>query len=114
MPVVCTGFAQGTKNKTAEPFYDVQGDSMYSILSIGATYFFSTLLKTIASADVVNIANLKNQIVVKNSDGKVLFGKGKVTKFATETYGPTTDNFDFTFICPVDDPSLGGKLTFLK
>ena len=26
-----------------------------------ATYFFSTLLKTIASADVVNIANLKNQ-----------------------------------------------------
>ena len=84
---------------------------MYSILSIGATYFFSTLLKTIASADVVNIANLKNQIVVKNSDGKVLFGKGKVTKFATETYDPTTDNFDFSFICPVDDPSLGGKLT---
>ncbi len=79
-----------------------------------ATYFFSTLLKTIASADVVNIANLKNQIVVKNSDGKVLFEKGKVAKFATETYGPATDNFDFTFICPVDDPSLGGKLTFLK
>ncbi len=62
-----------------------------------ATYF-STLLKTIASADVVNIANLKNQIVVKNSDGKVLFEKGKVTKFATETYDPTTDNFDFTFL----------------
>ena len=43
MPVVCTGFAQGTKNKTAEPFYDVQGDSMCSILSIDATYFFMLL-----------------------------------------------------------------------
>ena len=62
MPVVCTGVAQGSKKiKTAEPFYDVHGDSMYSILSIDATYYFSTLLKTIASADVVNIANLKNQ-----------------------------------------------------
>jgi len=40
-PVVCTGFAQGSKKiKAAEPFYDVQG-SMYSILSIDATYFFS-------------------------------------------------------------------------
>ena len=30
VPVVCTGFAQGSKKiKTAEPFYDVQGDSMY-------------------------------------------------------------------------------------
>ena len=29
-PVVCTGFAQGSKKiKAAEPFYDVQGDSMY-------------------------------------------------------------------------------------
>ena len=34
---VCTGYQ---KIKTAEPFYDVQGDSMYSILSVDATYFF--------------------------------------------------------------------------
>jgi len=37
---VCTRLK---KIKTAEPFYDVQGDSMCSILSIGATCF-STLL----------------------------------------------------------------------
>ena len=40
VPVVCTGFAQGSKKiKAAEPFYDVQGGSMCSILSIDATYF---------------------------------------------------------------------------
>ena len=44
VPVVCTGFAQGSKKiKTAEPFYDVKGDSMYSIISVDATCF-STLL----------------------------------------------------------------------
>ena len=44
MPVVCTGFAQGSKKiKTAEPFYDVQGGSMCSILLISATYFFMLL-----------------------------------------------------------------------
>ena len=46
--LACLWFAQGLhkaqKNKTAEPFYNVQGDSMYSILSIDATCFFSTLL----------------------------------------------------------------------
>ena len=40
-------FAQGLhkaqKNKTAEPFSDVQGGSMCSILLIGATYFFMLL-----------------------------------------------------------------------
>ena len=42
VPVVCTGFAQGSKKiKTAEPFYDVQGDSMCSILSIDATSSFN-------------------------------------------------------------------------
>ena len=35
------GLHKAQKNKTAEPFYDVQGDSMYSILSIGATYFLN-------------------------------------------------------------------------
>ena len=44
--LACLWFAQGLhktqKNKTAEPFYNVQG-SMYSILSIDATCFFSTL-----------------------------------------------------------------------
>ena len=43
--LACLWFAQGLhkaqKNKTAEPFYNVQGDSMYSILSIDATYFFN-------------------------------------------------------------------------
>ena len=43
--LACLWFAQGLhkaqKNKTAEPFYDVQGDSMCSILSIDATYFFN-------------------------------------------------------------------------
>ena len=42
VPVVCTGFAQGSKKiKAAEPFYDVQGASMNSILSIDATYFLN-------------------------------------------------------------------------
>ena len=41
---VCKGFAQGSKKiKAAEPFYDVQGGSMCSILSIDATYFFILL-----------------------------------------------------------------------
>ena len=35
------GLHKAQKNKTAEPFYNVQGDSMYSILSIDATYFFN-------------------------------------------------------------------------
>jgi len=40
--LACLWFAQGSKKiKAAEPFYDVQGDSMYSILSIDATYFFN-------------------------------------------------------------------------
>ena len=44
VPVVCTGFAQGSKKiKAAELFYDVQGGSMCSILSIDATYFFMLL-----------------------------------------------------------------------
>ena len=38
VPVACTRLK---KIKAAEPFYDVQGDSMCSILSIGATYFFN-------------------------------------------------------------------------
>ena len=42
--LACLWFANGLhraqKNKTAEPFYDVQGGSMCSILSIDATYFF--------------------------------------------------------------------------
>jgi len=60
VPVVCTGFAQEPKIKTAdlllracglhkaqkkikaaEPFYDVQGYSMYSIISIDETCFFN-------------------------------------------------------------------------
>ena len=49
--LACLWFAQGLhkaqKNKTAEPFYNVQGDSMYSILPIVATSFFSTSLKGI-------------------------------------------------------------------
>ena len=40
--LACLWFAQGSKKiKTAEPFYDVQGDYMYSILPIDATYFFN-------------------------------------------------------------------------
>ena len=43
--LACLWFAQGShkaqKNKTAEPFYNVQGDSMYSILLIDAPYFFN-------------------------------------------------------------------------
>ena len=38
VPVACTRLK---KIKAAEPFYDVQGDSMCSILSIGATFFFN-------------------------------------------------------------------------
>ena len=49
----CLRFAQGLhkaqKNKTTEPLYNVQGDSMYSILSIDAiltlTYFFNITKK---------------------------------------------------------------------
>ena len=45
--LACLWFAKGLhraqKNKTAEPFYDFQGGSMCSILSIGATYFFMLL-----------------------------------------------------------------------
>ena len=47
--LACLWFAQGLhrvrtrlkKIKAAEPFYDVQGDSMNSILSIDATYFLN-------------------------------------------------------------------------
>ena len=43
--LACLWLAQGLhkaqKNKTAEPFYNVQGDSMCSILSIDATCFFN-------------------------------------------------------------------------
>jgi len=39
--LACPWFAQKPKIKTAEPFYDVQGYSMYSILSIDATCFFN-------------------------------------------------------------------------
>ena len=46
--LACPWFAQEPKIKTAEPFYDVQGDSMYSFLSVDATCF-STLLKGINS-----------------------------------------------------------------
>ena len=46
--LACLWFAQGSKKiKAAEPFYDVQGGSMYSILSIDATYFFFMLLNLI-------------------------------------------------------------------
>ena len=45
--LACLWFAQGLhkaqKNKTAEPFYNVQGDSMYSILPIDATFFLHHL-----------------------------------------------------------------------
>ncbi len=44
--LACLWFAQGLhkapkKIKAAEPFYDVQGYSMYSILSVDATCFFN-------------------------------------------------------------------------
>ena len=40
--LACLWFAQGSKKiKAAEPFYDVQGGSMCSILLIGATYFLN-------------------------------------------------------------------------
>ena len=43
--LACLWFAQGLhkaqKNKTAEPFYNVQGDSMCSILPIDATSSFN-------------------------------------------------------------------------
>ena len=48
--LACLWFAQGLhkaqKNKTAEPFYNVQG-SMYSILSVDATYFFQHYLASV-------------------------------------------------------------------
>ena len=34
------GFAQGPKNQNSRAVYDVQVDSMNSIIPIGATYFF--------------------------------------------------------------------------
>ena len=40
--LACLWFAQGSKKiKAAELFYDVQGDSMYSFLSVDATCFFN-------------------------------------------------------------------------
>ena len=56
--LACTWFAQGSKKiKTAEPFYDVQGDSMCSILSIDVTYFFSTSLKGIIRKECQSFTN---------------------------------------------------------
>ena len=63
--LACLWFAQGLhrvctrlkKIKAAEPFYDVQGDSMYSILSIDATYFFSTSLKVIIRKECQSFTN---------------------------------------------------------
>ena len=50
VPAVCTGFAQGSKKiKAAEPFYDVQGGSMCSILSIDATCFFQHYLRALSA-----------------------------------------------------------------
>ena len=52
--LACLWFAQGLhkaqkKIKTAEPFYNVQGDSMYSILSIDATCFFQHHLRSLSA-----------------------------------------------------------------
>jgi len=51
--LACLWFAQGLhkaqKNKTAEPFYDVQGDSMYSILPIDSTSFFLHHLRALSA-----------------------------------------------------------------
>ena len=50
VPVVCTGVAQDSKKiKRAEPFYDVQGGSMSSILLIGATYFSQHHLRALSA-----------------------------------------------------------------
>ena len=50
--LACLWLAQGLhkaqKNKTAEPFYNVQGDSMCSILSIDATSFFLHHLRALS------------------------------------------------------------------
>ena len=43
---VCTRLK---KIKAAEPFYNVQGDSMYSILPIDATYFFPHHLRALSA-----------------------------------------------------------------
>ena len=57
VPVVCAGFAQGSKKiKTAEPFYDVQGDSMYSIYRL-TQLVFSTLLKGIIRKECQSFTN---------------------------------------------------------
>ena len=50
---VCTRLK---KIKAAEPFYDVQGDSMNSILSIDATYFFNITKKRCRNPWVTKIA----------------------------------------------------------
>ena len=59
--LACLWFAHGLhkaqKNKTAEPFYNVQGGSMCSILLIGATYFFSTSLKGIIRKECQSFTN---------------------------------------------------------
>ena len=54
VPVVCTRLK---KIKAAEPFYDVQGDSMCSILPIDATSFFSTSLKVIIRKECQSFTN---------------------------------------------------------
>ena len=57
VPVVCTGFAQGSKkNKTAEPFYNAQG-SMYSILSIDTTSFFLHHLRALSAKECQSFTN---------------------------------------------------------
>ena len=57
VPVVCTGFAQGSKKiKAAEPFYDVQGDSMYSIYRL-MQLIFSTSLKGIIRKECQSFTN---------------------------------------------------------
>ena len=56
--LACLWFAQGSKKiKAAEPFYDVQGDSMCSILPIDATSFFSTSLKVIIRKECQSFTN---------------------------------------------------------
>ena len=40
-----------------DSYIDVQGDSMYSILSVDATYFFSTLLKVIIRKECQSFTN---------------------------------------------------------
>ena len=61
VPVVCTGVARGSKKSKQQ-----SRSMMFRVILCIQFYrskqlIFSALLKTIASADVVNIANLKNQ-----------------------------------------------------